>query len=88
MKSAHTTPPATGKQGQISLMQPDRVLAHATPGNPVVAASLVRKSKANRQRQHAAIAKLLKMCQTSPVVTLASQGITAEVRRDRDRGHA
>ena len=49
--------------------------------------SIVLKTTADPKRQHAAINKLIKMCKTSPVVTNASKGITAEVRRDRDRGH-
>lgn len=51
------------------------------------ATSIVLKTTADPKRQHAAINKLIKMCRTSPVVTHASKGITAEVRRDRDRGH-
>lgn len=51
------------------------------------ATSIVLKTAADPKRQHAAIAKLVKMCKASAVVATASQGITAEVRRDRDRGH-
>lgn len=51
------------------------------------ATSIVLKTATDPKRQHAAIGKLVKMCKTSAVVTTASQGITAEVRRDRDRGH-
>lgn len=56
------------------------------PGKPL-ATSLVLKTKPDARKQHAAIAKLVKMCKASPVVKNASRGITAEVRRDRDRGH-
>ena len=42
------------------------------------------KTNIDRKRQHSAIGKLVEMCRTSPVVTVARQGITAEVRRDRD----
>lgn len=51
------------------------------------ATSIVLKTAIDLKRQHSAIGKLVKMCRASPVVTVASQGITAEVRRDRDRGH-
>jgi hypothetical protein len=40
---------------------------------------------ANRQR--VAIGKLVELCKASPVTARASQGITVEVRKDRDRGH-
>lgn len=50
------------------------------------ATSIVLKTTADPKRQHAAIAKLVKMCIASAVVATASQGITAEVRRDRDHG--
>lgn len=49
--------------------------------------SVVLHTATNARRQHAAIGKLLKMCKASPVVDKASQGITAEVRKDRERGH-
>ena len=49
--------------------------------------SIVLKTATDPKRQHAAIGKLIKMCRASAVVTSASRGITAEVRRDRDRGH-
>lgn len=49
--------------------------------------SVVLHTATNAKRQHNAIGKLLKMCKASPVVDRASQGITAEVRKDRDRGH-
>lgn len=55
--------------------------------NRVQATSLVLKTAADPKRQHAAIGKLVKMCRESPVVANASRGITAEVRKDRDRGH-
>lgn len=48
---------------------------------------LVLKTTTDAKRQHVAIGKLVKMCKASPVVTNASRGITAEVRKDRDRGH-
>jgi hypothetical protein len=51
------------------------------------ATSIVLKTATDPKRQHAAIGKLVRMCKASAVVTTASQGITAEVRRDRDRGH-
>lgn len=53
----------------------------------VQATSIVLKTATDPKRQHAAIGKLMKMCKGSAVVTNASRGITAEVRRDRDRGH-
>lgn len=49
--------------------------------------SVVLKTATDARRQHLAIGKLVKMCKASPVVANASRGITAEVRRDRDRGH-
>ena len=49
--------------------------------------SVVLKTATDAQRQHLAIAKLVRICRGSPVVANASRGITAEVRRDRDRGH-
>ncbi len=49
--------------------------------------SVVLHTATNTKRQHTAIGKLLKMCKASAVVERASQGITAEVRKDRDRGH-
>lgn len=52
-----------------------------------MATSIVLKTATDPKRQHAAIGKLLKMCRASTVVANASRGITAEVRRDRDRGH-
>ena len=57
-------------------------LTHASkPG----ATSFAFKTNANPARQHAAIGKLIAMCDASLVVKHASQGSTAEVRRDRDR---
>ena len=53
----------------------------------VQATSIVLKTATDPKRQHAAIGKLMKMCKGSAVVTNASRGITAEVRRDRDCGH-
>ena len=53
----------------------------------VQATSIVLKTATDPKRQHAAIGKLMKMCKASAVVTNASRGITAEMRRDRDRGH-
>jgi hypothetical protein len=52
-----------------------------------MATSIVLKTATDPKRQHAAIGKLVKMCRASTVVANASRGITAEVRRDRDRGH-
>jgi hypothetical protein len=49
--------------------------------------SIVVKTTVDKKRQHAAIAKLVKICRASDVIANASRGITAEVRRDRDRGH-
>ena len=49
--------------------------------------SVVLKTAVDARRQHLAIGKLVKMCKASPVVATASRGITAEVRKDRDRGH-
>ena len=84
MKTAQ--PPRAVTQGRSRLIHADHVFARAAAGKPA-ATSVVLKTKADTQKQHAAIAKLLKMCQTSPVVKRADQGITAEVRRDRNRGH-
>ena len=55
-------------------------------GRPM-ATSIVLKTATDPKRQHAAIGKLMKMCRASAVVAQASRGITAEVRRDRERGH-
>lgn len=49
--------------------------------------AIVLKMATDTKRQHAAIGKLVKMARSSAVVTNASRGITAEVRRDRERGH-
>jgi hypothetical protein len=53
----------------------------------VQATSIVLKNTTDSKRQHVAIGKLMQMCRESEVVTAVSRGITAEVRRDRDRGH-
>ena len=53
----------------------------------VQATSIVLKTAADPKRQHAAIGKLVTMCKASAVVPNARRGITAEVRRDRDRSH-
>ncbi len=66
-------------------MQAD-VFARAAAGKPA-ATLVVLKTKADTQKQRAAIAKLLKMCQASPVVKRADHGVTTEVRRDRNCGH-
>ncbi|TXT39934.1 MAG: hypothetical protein FD135_1750 [Comamonadaceae bacterium] len=83
MKSTATSTNAPSQAGQVHLSgfttKPGKVRQQAT--------SIVLKTTADPQRQHAAIAKLMKMCKASAVVATASQGITAEVRRDRDRGH-
>lgn len=84
MKSAQ--PPASVTRASARLLHAGHAFVRAAAGKPA-ATSVVLKTKADTQKQHAAIAKLLKMCQTSPVVKRADQGITAEVRRDRDRGH-
>ena len=78
--------PATATQGRTRLLHAGYAFARAAAGKPA-ATSVVVKTKADAKKQHAAIAKLLKMCRASPVVKQAGQGITAEVRRDRDRGH-
>lgn len=49
--------------------------------------TIVLRSSIDLKRQHLAIGKLMKMCRESAVASVASQGITAEVRKDRDRGH-
>ena len=61
-------------------------IAHASKGK-LRPTSVVLKTTTDARRQHLAIAKLVRMCKASPVVANASRGITAEVRRDRDRGH-
>ena len=86
MKTVQPVQPAAVTQGRARLIHAGHALAHAAAGKPP-ATSIVLKAKADTRKQHTAIAKLLKMCQASPV-TSASQGITAKVRRDRDRGHA
>jgi hypothetical protein len=66
------------------------LVSGVTPSNGkgrVQATSIVLKTSSDPMRQHAAINKLIKMCKASAVVTNANRGITAEVRRDRDRGH-
>lgn len=87
MKTVQPVQPAAVTQGRARLIHAGHALAHAAAGKPP-ATSIVLKAKADTRKQHTAIAKLLKMCQASPVVKRADQGITAEVRRDRDRGHA
>ena len=57
------------------------------PHKATVATSIVLKTRPDAKQQSAAIASLVKMCKQSPVVATARGGITAEVRRDRDRGH-
>lgn len=84
MKSAQS--PAALTLGSARQLQGGNGFARAAAGKPA-ATSVVLKTGVDTQKQHAAIAKLLKMCQASPVVKRADQGITAEVRRDRDRGH-
>ena len=84
MKTAQ--PPAAVTQSRTRLLHAGNALARSVAGKPAPT-SAVLEPKADKQKQHAAIAKLLKMCQTSPVVKRADQGITAEVRRDRNRGH-
>ena len=61
-------------------------ITHASQGK-LHPTSVVLKTATDARRQHLAIAKLVRMCKASPVVANASRGITAEVRRDRDRGH-
>ena len=84
MKTAQ--PPVAIAQGPAGLLRAGNAFARTAAGKPA-ATSVVLKTKADTPKQHAAIAKLLKMCQTSPVVKRADQGITAEVRRDRNRAH-
>ena len=61
-------------------------ITHAAKGK-LRPTSVVLKTATDARRQHLAITKLVRMCKASPVVANASRGITAEVRRDRDRGH-
>jgi len=83
MKTTASSSATASKAGLLHLSgfttSPGRTRQQAT--------SIVLKTAADPKRQHAAIGKLVKMCKASAVVTAASQGITAEVRRDRDRGH-
>ena len=82
MKTAAITPSPT-KLGHM-------LVSGYTPSpgkGRVQATSIVLKTATDPKRQHAAIGKLMKMCKASAVVTNASRGITAEVRRDRDRSH-
>lgn len=83
MKTATASNPSATKhvRGNLSGFSPSVGKAHAQ------ATSIVLKTTADPKRQHAAINKLIKMCKASPLVTTASKGITAEVRRDRDRAH-
>ena len=81
-----STEPSDSKRKLAGLVQPGSAFTPTQHGKPS-ATSLVLKTKADARRQHSAIARLVKMCQASPVVKTASRGITAEVRRDRNRGH-
>lgn len=54
-------------------------------GDARPSAQMARLRPTSVVRQHAAIGKLTRMCKASPLVEKASQGITAEVRKDRDR---
>ena len=85
MKTSPSTQSPIGRQLPARLVQASQLLTRAAAGKPALA-SMMLKNQADARKQHAAIAKLLKMCHSSPV-TSTSQGITAEVRRDRDRGH-
>ena len=81
MKTAALTPaPANAGHLLVSGIGP------SFSKGPALATSIVLKTTTDAKRQHAAISKLIKMCKASSVVTRASLGITAEVRRDRDRG--
>jgi hypothetical protein len=79
--AASTTLPAKPGQMLVSGFSPLQGKAR------LQATSIVLKTATDPKRQHAAISKLMKMCKASAVVTNASRGITAEVRRDRDRSH-
>lgn len=82
MKTTASTANASSKVGLVQLSGFATLPGKARPQ----AASIVLKTAADPKRQHAAIGKLVKMCKASVLVATASQGITAEVRRDRDRG--
>ena len=83
MKSTSSSETAPSKAGLVQLSgftaAQGKVRQQAT--------SIVLRTTTDLKRQHAAIGKLVKMCRASTVVTTASRGITAEVRRDRDIGH-
>ncbi|WP_332776545.1 hypothetical protein [Polaromonas sp.] len=81
-----STAASATKRKPAGLIQAGSAFTTTQLGKPL-ATSVVLKTKPDARRQHAAIVKLMKMCQASPVVKNASRGITAEVRRDRDRGH-
>ena len=83
MKNTSSSEPTPSKAGLVEVHA-----FNAGQGKPrQQPTSIVLKTSIDRRRQHSAIGKLVKMCQASAVVTTASRGITAEVRRDRDRGH-
>lgn len=74
------------KRKPVEFIQLGESFTHAKKGK-LRPTSIVLKTAMNARRQHLAIGKLVKMCKASPVVAIARRGITAEVRKDRDRGH-
>ncbi len=64
-------------------------LHKATPSGDFLSQTAIRVLRewadgARTKRQSEAIAELVKMCAESTVLTVGEEGITAEVRRDRD----
>ena len=82
-----STPHSNAKRKPAEFIQLGESFTQAKKGK-LHPTSVVLKTALDARRQHLAIGKLVKMCKASPVVANASRGITAEVRKDRDRGHA
>jgi len=82
----NTLHPAGRKAPSPGFIQMGEALPRAQMGR-LRPAVVVLQAATDAKRQHAAIGRLVKMCKASPVVDKASRGITAEVRKDRDRGH-
>ena len=83
MKAAATSVQLPAKAGPVRVSG----ISPSQSSGRQMATSFVLKTSTDAKRQHAAIGKLVKMCKASAVVAVASRGITAEVRKDRDRGH-
>lgn len=81
-----SAPSSTSRLAKTGFIQVPGALPTSGKGE-TRATSIILKTAVNAKRQHAAIGRLVQMCRESAVVTHASRGITAEVRRDRDHGH-